>query len=74
MPREGIRFGALAPPLAEQLAGIGLPSHCLARWQRYAKALTLLDVGGVLSGAETRRARMRLLRSIEAEVHKATVA
>lgn len=57
----GVRFGALAPSLAKQL---GLPRRRLRYLQDCADGIVNLSVGGLLSDAETHRARRRLLKRI----------
>lgn len=57
----GIRFGALCPPLAEQLQ---LPRRRLRYLQECADGITALAVGELLTAAEVRRARRRLLKRI----------
>ena len=64
MSRAGIAFGALAPPLAEQL-GDRLQPQRIALWQRCADAITLLAVHGLLTGAERAKARTRLIKAID---------
>lgn len=57
----GVTFGALAPRLHEQL---GLPRRKLRYLQECADGICSLAVGGLLSDAETHRARRRLMKRI----------
>lgn len=66
-PRLTVAFGAMAPPLAEQLETGGLgplrfDPNKLQLAQRFADAITLTKVHGILSEAEAKRARLRLVR------------
>lgn len=54
-------FGALVPPLAQQL---GLPRRRLRYLQECADGIVALSVGGLLSDAEVRRARRRVMKRI----------
>lgn len=56
-----VRFGALAPSLAEQLDR--KPKEC-ELWQKDADAITRLLVRNLLSDASGRKARQRLLSRI----------
>ena len=58
-----IEFGALSPKLSEQLRG-KLPHHVLRSFDKFADAIVLLSVHGVLSDAETHRARQRIVKAI----------
>lgn len=61
-----LRFGALAPTLKVQLssAGFRIEHDPVEWWQRLADAVMLLSCQDMLSDAETRRARKRLLKRI----------
>ncbi len=54
-------YGALAPPLHEQL---GVAEEKVATEQRLAEAITLLAVQGMLTGKERENARRRLTKRI----------
>lgn len=56
-----VQFGAFAPPLREQVGVRGIQA---TRLQRDADAITRLAVRGLLSDAETGRARRRLMKRI----------
>lgn len=62
MMQSGIYFGALVPPLHEQL-------HCtpeeVAIYQKQADAITLLAIHGTLTGTGKERSRKRLFKKIE---------
>jgi hypothetical protein len=69
MKKIAVVFGALAPPLHEQLcADHGL----LHRDQRDADAISRMGITGLLTEAETRRIRMRLLKRIAARLDRAS--
>jgi hypothetical protein len=57
----GLAFGAVAPPLHDQL---GVPPAAADPYQADAGAITRLRVRGLLSDAEAERARLRLGRKI----------
>lgn len=60
-----LRFGAMAPPIEDQLRQHGLTSATKMRItmrQRQADAVTLLGVSEVLTSAEVRKARARLMK------------
>jgi hypothetical protein len=62
----GIFFGALAPPLVEQLIEqkvVKIPDN-INTLQKLSDAVTLLAVHGMLSDSETYRVRNRLLKKI----------
>lgn len=63
----GLVFGALAPPLAEQLTAAGVPSENvpdMEHHQKDADAIARLSIRGLMSDAEKDRARNRLLKAI----------
>lgn len=57
----GVRFGALAPPIYEQL---DTDEELMAHYQMDADAVVRLAVRGMLSEAETHRARKRILKRV----------
>lgn len=59
-----IEFGALAPPLAEQLKDAGIGVVKWAIFQKDADAITRLRVRGVMSDLEAHKARTRLIKAI----------
>lgn len=68
---DGIRaievtFGALADPIANQLAAYALVDTKIKLHQRQADAICTLNVGGLLSGSAAQRMRQRLLKTIVA--------
>lgn len=67
----GLHFGALAPPLAEQLAGFDLDAEKVDLWQQDADAITRLGVRGVITDGEAKSAYQRLGRQIEHEINLA---
>lgn len=68
--RLTLAFGALAPPIRDQLAeqGFALPRIKLAAIEQHAKGITWLSIAGLLTEAETRRARQRLIKRVRDEV------
>jgi hypothetical protein len=71
-PQFGITFGALAPPLSEQLAEQGFTARkaSIKRWQDFADYITRLSIAGFLSEVETHRARSRLIKRMGHETEK----
>ena len=59
--RVSIEFGALAPPLAEQL---GIEADRLEHLQWSCDAVTRLAINGLLTEAEKDKVRMRLIKRI----------
>ena len=60
--RAAIAFGALAPKLSEQIPGI----H--PRWDEIAHGIGMAQIWGILTDAETARARKRIMKAIRKEV------
>jgi hypothetical protein len=61
MTEFGIHFGALCPPVSEQLRGLAAPDE-LAWLDKYANAVTLLAVHSLLSEREAHQARKRIMK------------
>jgi hypothetical protein len=61
-----LAFGALAEPLAKQLAKaqVVIEKNDLMRLQRDADALVRVHIGGLLTDSELRRARKKLMKKI----------
>ena len=62
-----IEFGALAPPLSEQLAEQGVPfdaQEC-ARWERWHDALYQLAIKGPVTRGERQRIEDRMHKMIK---------
>ena len=68
----GIQFGALCDSINKQLSNQGLTSSIknLRLWQKYADAITLLSVQGLLATGQVHQARKRLMSRIMKEVKK----
>lgn len=64
----GVAFGALAPPLHEQL---GLPPATVCMEQKWANHVTGLLIAGILTDAEGSRARRRIMKRLLSKVHPA---
>ena len=64
MTRTALAFGTLAPKLSEQIPGI----H--PRWDEIAHGIALAQTWGVLTDAETARARKRIMKAIRKEVKR----
>ena len=62
----GLTFGAMVPPLREQLAGV--KAGKVAHWQRDADAITRLAVRGLLPDAQVRKCRQKLMNQIAKEI------
>lgn len=60
-----IMFGALAPPLTEQLKGCGFSRGKLAIFEANNLAITRLYLHDLLTDGEAQKARTRLMKSIE---------
>lgn len=65
-----LRFGAMVPPLSQQLAGFGLSDEAIEHFQLDADAITRFYIRGALLAAETKKARMRLIKAIEHKMVK----
>lgn len=66
-----IHLGALAPKLTKQFetAGVSMNPALVAHWQKDQDAIARLSVRGLLSDAETIKARERLCKKIRIEAH-----
>ena len=66
--RLGISVGALAPTIQAQLTAqhLSCNNKLCAHFQKHADAITQLQIAGILGDADTRRARLRLLKKIAA--------
>jgi hypothetical protein len=64
----GIRMGAISTPLKQQLQeqGFSLPDKSLQVFQDQADRISYLNIGGILTDDETRKARERLFKKIKA--------
>lgn len=72
MNHKAIRFGPMAPPLADQLERLGYPvPPDMDHVQRDADAITRLYVRGVLNASAARGARNKLMRELAKAVHDA---
>lgn len=69
-----IRFGGLAPPIAEQVAEQGLVMADAPVIQADADAIVRLTIRGLLTAAEKHRARKRLMRKIVTAVAAAATS
>ncbi len=58
-----IHFGALAPPLVEQLEGI-LPKKDLKRYDELALAILRCNLNGLISDSAALTARRRLMKQM----------
>ena len=65
-----IRFGAVSPPLAEQLdeQGILYDKQACERWQKWQNSIALLYVSGLLTDGEKTKAHQRLFKRIGKEL------
>lgn len=62
---SGIHFGALVPPLSEQLEGV-LPKKDLKRFDAMAQAIVICNINGLISDGDAHKARQRLVKKLEA--------
>lgn len=60
----GLYFGALAPPLSEQLKGHPLSEKQVEVFEEDRKAIARVYTRGLLSEAEKKNAHKRLMKSI----------
>ena len=62
-----IQFGALAPPLVDQLRAFNVQAipNTINHYQRMADALVLLRVSKIISEYEAHKARARITKKIE---------
>lgn len=68
--RLTIHFGAMCPPLSEQLASIALPTEKIDQWQMMADSIVRLHVHNILSDSKVEKARSRLMKRIAAEMDR----
>lgn len=61
-----ITFGAMADPLRKQLEMTGIDVGTINHLQRDADAIVRLHVRGLLTDSETSRARIRVIKKINA--------
>jgi bisphosphoglycerate-independent phosphoglycerate mutase (AlkP superfamily) len=68
--RFGIRFGALSPSIAEQIAdqGFFLNKAQAKRFQAFADATVRLHVNGFLTDGEVHKARRRIMRDLRTAI------
>jgi len=62
----GITFGAMVDPLRKQLEMTGIDSGTINHLQRDVDAIVRLNVRDLLTDKETRSARMRVMKKINA--------
>ena len=62
-----IQFGALAPPLVDQLMACGVEKipAAINHYQRLADALIVLRTSKIISETETHKARVRITKKLE---------
>lgn len=63
-----IRFGAVSPPLAEQLQGVEYDAKEIGHCQRLADAATDLWIGGMGTDTEIKAIRKRIGKRIFAAI------
>jgi hypothetical protein len=68
-PSFSVTFGAMAPPLHEQLKQL---RGSLDPWQRDADAITRLSVHGYLTEAQVHKARKKLMKALTVKLAKGT--
>lgn len=69
-----IELGALAPKLSEQLKDSIIPKDDLKHFDLDATAISRLHVRGMLNDSQTRQARTKLLKKLEATAKKVRAA
>lgn len=65
MSSPGIRFGAMAPKVSEQVA---IPEDLADQVDGNADAITRLYLHGLLTDSEARAARVRLLKKLDKDL------
>jgi hypothetical protein len=60
----GIHFGAMAPPLKEQLKEFNLDDNSLEHFQKDAEAIVRLAIRGIIPDSVKSSANKRLLKNI----------
>lgn len=68
MSAREITLGALEKPLTEQLKGL-LPHEVAMVFELHAKAISRCHIFGLISDAESDRARKRLIKKIQAKIY-----
>jgi hypothetical protein len=66
----GLRMGAIAPPIAQQLSEQGFVLPGVERYQEQSDRISHLNVGQLLTDSEAHRARQRLFKKIMADVKR----
>lgn len=66
MPTLSIQFGAMCPPIREQLneQALAADEKDVVFWQRVADAIALLSIHDLITDAARERARKRLLKAM----------
>lgn len=67
----GLRMGAIAPPIEQQLKEQGFTLKNPQIYQDQADRISHLNVGGILTDGEARKARQRLFNKIKGDVEAA---
>ena len=60
-PEFVLSIGALSPPLHEQ---VNLPKKSLATEQKFADAITLLRIHGIVPNAQARKAEQKIVQRV----------
>ena len=63
-PVVSLRFGAVSPKLARQLAAHHLDRESIRHWQMDADAITRLVIRRLLTDAQAKQARQKLIDAI----------
>lgn len=66
-----ITFGAMAPPMEQQLRGLLIPPKEVDRLEKLARAVTILKIHGILVESEYRKAHGRIMRQIDKAILEA---
>ncbi len=67
-----IQLGCLAPPLSEQLKGLGVPKEQVTRFQRLSDGISLLVLNDLLTLKEGNKAKDRLMKLMRKSANKET--
>lgn len=71
MSEFGVHFGALAPPMKEQIGHLISEQDC-GKFQKIADAIVMLHIHGYLSDSQVDKARQRCMKAITKAANNCT--